>query len=117
MRTKLLIAISLVGILSCKHKAFTNEQRAFDKKDWATKVDLDYPYRDKMLRDLVDHYTLKGMPKDSLLQLLGPPDRTDNGHLFYTVAAERWGLLTLHSKTLVIKLAGDSTVEWRKIHE
>ena len=89
----------------------------FDKNKWAVKQDPDYPYRDKMLSDFMTNYKLHDLKKDSLIHLLGLPDRTDNGYLFYRIAQQRLGIVPLHTKTLVVKLTKDSTVEWRKIHE
>lgn len=77
----------------------------------------DYLYRNEMLKDLISNHSLKGLKKDELIDLLGPPDRIDSGYLFYMIAQKRLYFFPLHTKTLVIKLAKDSTVEWRKIHE
>ena len=70
-----------------------------------------------MLKDLMTNHELHGVKKDELVNLLGPPTRTDSSYLFYLIVQERFGFLTLHTKTLVIKLADDSTVTWLKIHE
>ena len=96
-----------------------NHQKAggkFEKIKWQVKKDNDYPYRRDMLDDLVQNYTLKGTKKTALIDLLGQPDRTDSNYLFYRISQNRIGFFPLSTKTLVIKLAGDSTVEWRKIH-
>ena len=91
-------------------------QERFDKTKWKVKEDDDYPYRDKMLNDLIANVKLKGLRQGEVIDLLGQPDRTDSSYLFYRVAQKRMGLLPLSTKTLVIKLTKDSTVEWRKIH-
>ena len=78
---------------------------------------MDYPYRNEMLKDLVYNVALKGSKKEEVIDLLGQPDRSDSSYLFYAIAQERIGFFPLHTKTLVIKLTKDSTVEWRKIHE
>jgi len=77
----------------------------------------DYPYRNAMLDDLIKNVTLKGLKRDSLLSLLGTPTRIDSAYLFYTISQPHVGGMTISNKSLVIKLAQDSTVEWRKIHE
>lgn len=69
-----------------------------------------------MLDDLIDSVTLKGLRHDSLINLLGQPDRIENGHLFYNIHRKEIVSFTLSTKTFVIKLTKDSTVEWRKIH-
>jgi hypothetical protein len=100
--------------IACKN---TTDEK-FDKIKWAIKRDNEYPHRDKMLNDLIANYKLKGLKKEEVVELLGAPNRTDNGHLFYTIAQETLAnILPLHTKTMVIKLTKDSTVEWRKIHE
>ena len=81
------------------------------------KEDEAFPYRNEMLYDLINNVTLKGLKKDKLIDLLGPPTRIDADYLFYTIAQPHFGILTLSNKSLVIKLTKDSTVEWRKIHE
>lgn len=78
---------------------------------------MDYPYRDKMLKDLITNHLLRGVKKEELVNMLGQPGRSDSDYLFYTIAQERLGFFPLHTKSLVIKLTKDSTVEWRKIHE
>lgn len=100
---------------SCNNKQ--PEKLNFDKTKWQTKTDDTYPYRDKMLDDLIKNVTLKGLKKNELLDLLGPPTRTDADHLFYTIKQPKLGFITVSNKSLVIKLTKDSTVEWRKIHE
>jgi hypothetical protein len=49
--------------------------------------------------------------------MLGAPDRTNGEYLYYEVLTKEMGLITLHKKFLVIKLAKDNTVEWRKIKD
>ena len=101
--------------LSCHH-AKQPEKETFDKTKWAIKVDADYPYRDKMLTNLMT-YELHGIKQDSILKLLGTPDNVDTDYIFYNIAQERMSGFTLHTKTLVIKFKKDSTLEWRKIHQ
>ena len=115
MQMRNLILPVLLLCFGCKTKKQESQEK-FDKTKWAVQEDLDYPYRDAMLNDLMNSYELHGVRKDSIYNLLGSPDRTDSGYLFYKVAQQRLGYFILHTKTLVIKLASD-TVEWRKIHE
>lgn len=88
----------------------------FDTTKWKTKSGDDYPYRDELLPYLITNNQLKGWKKDSVLTLLGMPDKIDSNYLFYRIAQQRMGVIPLHTKTLVIKFTTD-TVEWRKIHE
>ena len=100
-----------------KNGSDTTTAVKFDSTKWRTKTGDDYPYRDEMLKDLISNNKLKGWKKDSVLALLGQPNHTDSNYMFYRIAQQRLGFFPLHTKTLVIKLAADSTVEWRKIHE
>jgi hypothetical protein len=88
----------------------------FDKNKWSLQGGDDYPYRGQMLDDLVYNVKLKGLKKAELINLLGEPDRSDSSYLFYKVSQKRIGFFPLQTRTLVIKLKSDSTVEWRKIH-
>ncbi len=104
-------------ICACNNKKTdANSQLKFDKVKWQIKEDADFPYRDEMLDDLINNVTLKGLKIDSVIALLGQPDHIDNGHLFYPISQKRIGGFPLSTKTFVIKLTKDSTVEWRKIH-
>jgi hypothetical protein len=118
MQVRKLLVIFLICSVGCKSKNIQQNEK-FDRVKWAAKLDREYPYRDKMLTDLMTNYELHGIKKDSVLKLLGPPNRIDNGHLFYLVVQTYFPNTSfpLHTKTLVIKLTQDSTVEWRKIHE
>ena len=102
---------------ACKHKEHLKQEK-FDKVKWAILEGGEYPYRNAMLQDLIDHYALHGLKKDSVINLLGPPTHMENSHLYYLVDQQLIAKsFPLHTKTLVIKLTKDSTVEWRKIHE
>ncbi len=119
MKIKKLLILFCLCFLACNNAKLENQakQEKFDKVKWATKDKMDYPYRDNMLNDVMSHYELHGLKKDSLINLFGSPDRSDSSYLFYTIAQERLGFFPIHTKTLVIKLTKDKTVEWRKIHE
>ena len=102
---------------SCNNKqAEPNSQVKFDKVKWQTKEGEAYPYRDDMLDDLISNITLKGLHYDSVISLLGRPERINDGHLYYRIFRREAGSITLGTKSFVIKLTADSTVEWRKIH-
>lgn len=112
----------MLSCLACKNTSEeTTEdgktEMAFDKAKWQMKEDNDYPYRDKMLSDLIASDSLKTLKKEGILELLGEPTRTDNNYLFYMVSQERAGFWPLHTKTLVIKFTKADSVEWVKIHQ
>ena len=119
MKIKNLLILFFLCCFSCKNKSEQHSQEKFDKIKWAANDGKVYQYRNNMLNDLVYNQNLKGLKYDNVIDMLGQPDRTDNGHLFYTIVKEYLANtdVIVHSKSLVIKLAKDSTVEWRKIHE
>ena len=127
MRIKYLILPLLFCFLACNPNKEersnstdpdeTETQIAFDKIKWSNKEGSNYPYRDQMLNDVLYSDSVRALAEDDLLELLGEPDRTNEGHLYYTVSQRRIGSWPLHTKTLVIKIAEDSTVEWIKVHE
>lgn len=122
MKFKYLLIISLlicIFSISCKNKKVENEQLKFDKVRWSVKQDEAYPYRNNMLKDFIDNYTIKGLSYNQIISMLGQPDRIENGHLYYSVYKKYLGNfpVPLNTKTLVVKLTKDSTVEWRKIHQ
>jgi len=114
----IILVISLVSFTACNNKndAEAGTYTKFDKTKWLTKEGEAYPYRDDMLQNLVDSVNLKNISYDSLINILGQPDRINEGHLYYNISRKEMGAVTLGSKTFVIKLKADSTVEWRKIH-
>ena len=117
MVIKKLLILPIMFLTACKRQDKDMKQEKFDQQKWATKVDLDYPYRDAMLKDLMTNQSLKKLKRDQVLNLLSEPTRTDTGYLFYNVATDRLGPLIIHSKSLVIKFHKDSSVEWVKIHQ
>ena len=100
-------------------KTKPDSEMAFEKAKWRTKDGADYPYRDKMLNDIVYNDTIRALNKDEILDLLGEPSyyRNNKNFLYYTITEKRLGPWTLHTKTMVIKLSEDSTIDWIKIHE
>lgn len=91
----------------------------FDIAKWQVMEGKDYPYRDKMLNDIVYNDTIRSLNKNEILDLLGEPSysRDDPNFLHYRITEKRLGRWTLHTKTMVIKLSVDSTIDWIKIHE
>ena len=89
----------------------------FNESKWKIKEGDEYPYREKMLQDLVYNQQLKGLEKEELIDLLGQPDRSNKGFLYYTVEQKKLGLWPIHTTTLVIELSEDSIVKTRRIHE
>ena len=125
MRIALYTAILLLCAYACssdkKSKSDLIEQGIeseikFDKSKWRSKEGADYPFRDPMLKDLIYNDTVRMLTENEILNLLGEPDRSTDGHLYYMIAQKRIGSWPLHTKSLVIKFSND-TIEWMKIHE
>ena len=95
----------------------TTADIAFDKTKWRVKEGQNYPFRDLMLNDVVYNDTVRTLDADEIVELLGEPDRINDGHLYYMVSQKRLGPWPLHTKTMVIKLTADRSIEWIKIHE
>lgn len=118
MKFVILLICFLPFLCACNNDkdATANTYVKFDKTKWQLKVGEAYPYRDEMLKDLIDSINLKNISYDSLINILGQPDRVNEGHLYYNLSRKEIGVVTLGTKSFVIKLKPDSTVEWRKIH-
>lgn len=113
----LFLALALfVSACGAGNEAGSTEKK-FDAAQWKVKEGDAYPHRDAMLKDLMGDSAIRKLEKAELVALLGEPDRENNHHLYYPIARTKMGFLTLNSKTLVIKMFPDSTVEWMKIHE
>jgi len=126
MRIALYIGLLLLCGFACsndkKSKSDIEEQGKeseiqFDKSKWSSKDGADYPFRDQMLNDLIYNDTVRMLDENEILNLLGEPDRSTDGYLYYMIAQKRLGSWPLHTKSLVIKFSNDSTIEWMKIHE
>jgi hypothetical protein len=108
--------LPFIGACNNDRDAAAETYVKFDKTKWQSKEGEAFPYRDDMLKDLIDSVDLKNISYDSLINILGQPDRVNEGHLYYNVYKKEIGFVTLGTKAFVIKLKPDSTVEWRKIY-
>jgi hypothetical protein len=119
----LLVALVVTGCSKEKEEKPTKADSvsvaaiAFDTTLWAIRQGENYPHRDRMLGDLINNRKLRGLNRSEIKAILGEPDRTDSTYLFYRITQKRIGFLPVHTKTMVIKLAADSTTQWVKIHE
>ena len=78
---------------------------------------MDYPNRDQMLNSIVFNDSVRALNEDEILDLLGEPDRRNDGYLYYMISHRRLGFWPLHTKTMVVKLSENNTIDWIKIHE
>lgn len=97
-----------------------SKEVVFDKGKWLKHQDDYYPHRDKMLKSILYTDLVRSLNKNEIIKLLGEPTyyRDNKNYLHYLINKKTLlGIWTLHTKTLVIKLENDKTVEWIKIHE
>ncbi|WP_339889335.1 hypothetical protein [uncultured Flavobacterium sp.] len=105
----------LILFISCQKEVV--DEISFDASKWSIKKEMDYPFRNQMLHGLIKSDTLKKLKKDSILELLGKPERINENHLYYMIAQERLGFWPLHSKFLVIKVDKKGDVVFVKIYQ
>lgn len=124
MLYRISILILFLSIFACKNDKKSidnngeeeNKEITFNKNKWQEKVNDLYPYRDLMLKDVVYNDTIRTLNKEELLELLGEPDRINEGHLYYLITQTRLGAWPIQTKTMVIKLTDKEGIEWIKIH-
>jgi len=73
MKTRNIVIIFSLCFFACKSKPATPQEK-FDKIRWSTMSGTEYPYRNRMLKDLIANYKLKGLKKDEVEYLLGAPN-------------------------------------------
>ena len=128
MKTRIFAILLLVCCLACNkgRENYTEDMKrkpysemVFDKAKWQTKDAEDYPYRDKMLNDVVYNDTVRTLNRDEIIDLLGEPSyyRNSKNFLYYTITQTRLGPWPLHTRSMVIKLSENNTIDWIKIHE
>lgn len=88
-----------------------------DQVKWKTKDGKDYPYREQLLDEILYSDAIRALKKEELLDLLGDPDRSTEGYLYYMIKQRRIVNWPLHTKTMVIKLTDDDSIDWIKVHE
>ncbi len=97
-----------------------DQQMKFDKAKWATKDDMEYPYRDLMLKDLTINHKLTGLKYSLLIDLLDKPDFADSASLSYELLVHYEVIDPDYSKNLEFSFGKDSVVksfrivEWKK---
>lgn len=70
-----------------------------------------------MVHEVMGNKELRMLTPDSLIQILGQPDRRAGNYLYYTLRKTHWGPITLHTRTLVILYNENQCVEWMKLHQ
>lgn len=111
-----LIFLSLL-LFSCTTK--------FDKAKWQQESDIgQFPYREKMVNDLVVNHKLKGLTYNQVIDLIGEPQKNlvvEKNKINYPIIVEYENDIDpVYTKTLVITINDDSLVstfqidEWKK---
>ena len=112
MRNLILIFFILI-LISC------NNHR-FDKAKWSVKEDLEYPYRNGMIKDLVKNHKLLGIKYRQIVGKLGLPEGKTTGKgdtAYYDIITDYGTIDPIYSKTLVLQFNNDSTVIDFKVDE
>jgi hypothetical protein len=124
----ILIPFLIVNILSSvaysettkvQDQSLPKNKTIFDQDKWRIKQGKDYPYRDEMLNDIVYTDKFRTLKKNEIIAELGEPSyyRDDKDYLYYVISQTRLLSWPLHTKTLVIKISKNNSVEWIKIHK
>jgi hypothetical protein len=101
------------------------QEVAFNKGLWEKYEDLNYPdvqypYRDQMLNDLVEHHQLKQLTYQQLLDSLGEPanyGEPDDTIRYLISEGFESDIDPVHGKTLDLTLGPDSVVTSYKVSE
>lgn len=126
MKRILILLMLLPLMLSCKsdHEdkktsklASENAEIPFEKDKWALKEGKDYVYREQMYEAVLYNDTIRSLSEVKLISLLGDPDYHEEGHLYYRISETRLMNWTVKTKTMVVKLNQDGSIEWIKVHE
>ena len=115
-KPKIILALlSLTALLSC-HRS--TEQ--FTTEKWLSGDGLQFPLRDDILDDLVQHYKLKGLTYKEVHHLLGYPNWSDSTkHQFYYQIIETRNNMHKfdHIKNLVFYMNKDSIVTRFEVYD
>ena len=83
-----------------------------------TKDDMEFPYRNKMLKDLTTNYKLVGLKRNEIINILGEPNSTDSISFAYNVIEDYGGDIDpVYTKDLDFKFDHDSLITSFKITE
>jgi hypothetical protein len=117
---RLIFILTFLTILtSCEN------QLKFDSEKWKEYKDLDsYPFRELMLRDIVENKRLIGLRYKTIIDSLGQPENyadARTNEIWYSVTTD-YGtdIDPVYTKHLVLTIDSDSTVttvgikEWKK---
>lgn len=112
---KLIAIVYMLPFLGCEN------HYKFDRDKWKYWNAWDYPYRDEMTWDLINHHQLKGLTYRQLVDSLGEPKQySDTKEFYYDILVDYGSDIDpVHTKDLIIHINKDSVVtgftldEWR----
>lgn len=114
MKTKLVyVILILLTFLSCRRDAEIAAlgKMEFNTKQWAEGTDGVYPYREKMVDDLLKRYDWEGMPRTEVEALLGKPQSGDSLNYVYMMYQKKIGFFRAFTHALVVKFREDGVVK------
>ena len=98
-----------------------DEKLKFDKKLWDTKDDMEWPYRDNMLDDLIKNHNLVNLKYNEAVNLLGGSNFVASNELAYDINTYYGNDIDpVYTKVLSLKFNKDSIItsfevkEWGK---
>ena len=121
-------SVALLGIASSALTiacAPDTPELKFSKGQWIIREDINhpdvqYPYRNRMLNDLVKHHQLKGLTYKQLLNSIGEPSnygQQDDTIRYLIFEGFESDIDPVHGKTLDLVLGPDSVVTSYKVTE
>lgn len=111
----ILLILMLAGLCSC-HR--TNPD--FTTEKWLNGDGLQYPLRNDILDDLVQHHKLKGLTYKEVHHLLGYPNWSDSvkGEFYYQIIETRNNMRKFdHIKNLVFYMGKDSVITRFEVYD
>jgi hypothetical protein len=119
MRIIHLLTLAVLTFSSCNNNDKPEQKLpdiSFNKAQWKEKKGDSYTYRKQMVKDLLHHYKWSGITKDSLVQMLGQPDKVDipEGLFMYDYNSQP-GFIGTTIEALVFEMNKDSTVKLARL--
>ncbi|MBP9195368.1 MAG: hypothetical protein KBF57_11840, partial [Saprospiraceae bacterium] len=101
----LLTLLILMTLFSCRRDAEIAAlgKMEFNSEQWKEGSDGVYPYREKMVDDLLKRYDWEGMPRAEVEALLGKPGSGDSLNYVYMMYQKKVSFFRLHTHALVVK--------------
>lgn len=114
--SKVICKLLQLVILSACWLSCNNTQ--FDKIKWTQKVDMEFPFRNKMLKNLTSNYKIIGLKYSQLIKLLGEPDFNDSCSLTYKIIEDYgFDIDPVYNKDIYFTFSKDSVISFFKINE